>query len=140
MEWAAIARWPGEAPPRCDEIVIFPCSSWNNTDVLASYMAGDSLSGLDSPASGSFTFSAEAGGKSHTFTLVDKAGNSDSATISSVNIDKTPPTASAPPSPGPKPMVEGASGHAPLLQRQFLFGAALTTISVSMSTGAPFCR
>lgn len=73
MEWAAIARWPSEAPPRCDEIVIFPCSSWNNTDVLASYTAGDSLSGgLDSPASGSFTFSAEAGGNSHTFTLVDK--------------------------------------------------------------------
>src|SRR5262249_1135262 len=67
---------------------------WNNTDVAASYAASDALSGLDSPASGSYTFTSEAAGQGHTFTVTDLAGNSASATVSDVNIDKTAPTIS----------------------------------------------
>jgi galactose oxidase-like protein/Kelch motif protein len=64
---------------------------WNNTDVLSSYTASDGLSGLDSPATGGFTFSSEGDYQSHVFTVVDKAGNSASATVSGVKIDKTTP-------------------------------------------------
>ncbi len=65
---------------------------WNNTNVPASYIASDGLSGLADPASGSYLFVAEGAGQSHTFTVIDLAGNSASATVSGINIDKTPPT------------------------------------------------
>jgi hypothetical protein len=72
-------------------------NGWNNSDVASSYTASDVLSGLDSPATGSFDFTSEGAGQSHTFTVFDKAGNSASATVSGVNIDKTAPTISGAP-------------------------------------------
>jgi len=74
-------------------------NGWNNTDVASSYTASDALSGLDSPASGSFNFTLEGAGQSHTFTVSDKAGNSASASVNDINIDKTAPSASASASP-----------------------------------------
>jgi parallel beta-helix repeat protein len=68
---------------------------WNNTDVASSYSASDGLSGLESPATGTFTFTAEDAGQSHSFTVMDRAGNTASATVSGINIDKTAPTLSA---------------------------------------------
>src|SRR5207237_1368255 len=68
---------------------------WNNTDVFASHLASDDLSGLTTPAIGGYTFSSEGAGQSHTFVAVDEAGNSTSVTISDVNIDKTAPTLDA---------------------------------------------
>src|SRR5213078_658365 len=65
------------------------------TDVSTSYLASDALSGLLVDASGSFAFTGEGAGQSHTFTVTDLAGNSTSYTISNVNIDKTAPTISA---------------------------------------------
>jgi hypothetical protein len=67
---------------------------WNNTDVTASYTASDALSGLDasSPASGNHLFNTEGAGQSHTFSVTDQAGNSNSASVTNVNIDKTAPT------------------------------------------------
>src|SRR5262249_51986603 len=41
--------------------------------------------------SGSFPFTAEGASQAHTFTVTDLAGNSASATVSDVNIDKTAP-------------------------------------------------
>ena len=67
----------------------------------ASYTASDALSGLSSLASGTNVFSAEGTGQSHTFTVTDLAGNSASASISNVNIDKTAPTLSAVVAPNP---------------------------------------
>jgi Ca2+-binding RTX toxin-like protein len=64
---------------------------WNNTDVASSYSASDTLSGLASSATAGYTFTAEGAGQSHTFTVTDLAGNSASATVSAVNIDKTAP-------------------------------------------------
>ncbi|HEX6185971.1 MAG TPA: hypothetical protein VFZ44_18930, partial [Pyrinomonadaceae bacterium] len=71
-------------------------AGWNNTNVLAGYNASDATSGLaaSSPADGAHTFSAEGAGQSHTFTVEDLAGNTASATVSGVNIDKTAPTVS----------------------------------------------
>src|SRR5262249_11762386 len=67
-------------------------NGWNNTDVDSSYSASDALAGLQSPATGPFTFVSEGAGQSHTFTVTDLAGNSASATVGSVNIEKTAPT------------------------------------------------
>ncbi len=69
---------------------------WNDTDVVASYTASDALAGLanGSPANGSFTFSAEGANQSHTFTVIDLAGNAASASVTGINIDKTAPTVS----------------------------------------------
>ena len=71
-------------------------AGWNNTDVTANYTASDALSGLagSSPANGSYTFSTEGAGQSHTFTVTDAAGNSASSTVQNVNIDKTAPSIS----------------------------------------------
>ncbi len=67
---------------------------WNDMDVVASYAASDALAGLanGSPANGSFTFSAEGANQSHTFTVIDLAGNAASASVTGINIDKTAPT------------------------------------------------
>ena len=69
-------------------------AGWNRTDVLVGYNASDATSGLaaNSPAQGAYTFNAEGAGQSHTFTVEDLAGNSSSATVGDVNIDKTAPT------------------------------------------------
>lgn len=77
-------------------------SGWNNTDVTARYAAGDGLSGLadGSPASGTFTFTAEGAGQAHTFTAEDLAGNTAGATVSAVSIDKTAPAISCTPADG----------------------------------------
>src|SRR5207247_1865670 len=72
-------------------------NGWNNTDVQASYTASDAGSGLDTAAGDAtpFTFTSEGAGQSHAFTVHDLAGNSASATVSDVNIDKTAPTITA---------------------------------------------
>jgi sugar lactone lactonase YvrE len=71
---------------------------WNNTDVTVSFGATDGLSGLDScdPA---VVLSSEAAGQSATGSCLDLAGNSSSATVSDINIDKTAPSSSATRSP-----------------------------------------
>jgi hypothetical protein len=79
-------------------------NGWNNTDVVASFAASDPLpptcvlnpcvSGLNpEDTSGGYTFTLEGAGQAIKFTVTDLAGNSASATIDKVNIDKKPPTA-----------------------------------------------
>ena len=68
-------------------------NGWNNTDVTVSFTCSDGLSGIDS-CSGPTVLSGEGAGQSVTGTAVDKAGNSASATVGDINIDKTPPTIS----------------------------------------------
>ncbi len=70
-------------------------TGWNNADVAASYSASDGLSGLAGPAAGGFVFSAEGADQSHTFTVTDLAGNTASATVAGVNIDRTAPVIAA---------------------------------------------
>lgn len=66
-------------------------SGWNNTDVTVSFSGTDNLSGIDS-CSQPVTVSSEGANQSVSGTCTDKAGNvSDPATISGINIDKTPP-------------------------------------------------
>ena len=69
---------------------------WNNTNVVVSFTCSDNLSGL---AAGSppmpTTLSTEGAGQSVTGMCQDVAGNSATAIISGINIDKTPPTITA---------------------------------------------
>lgn len=82
--------------PIIDAARVTPANAagWNKTDVLVGYNASDARSGLaaNSPAQGAYTFNAEGQGQSHTFTVEDLAGNTASASVGDVNIDKTAPT------------------------------------------------
>jgi hypothetical protein len=67
-------------------------NGWNNTDVTVSFACTDSLSRLavGSPPANKVV-SGEGASQSVSGTCTDKAGNAASATISGINIDKTPP-------------------------------------------------
>jgi hypothetical protein len=67
---------------------------WNNTDVKVSFTCGDTGgSGVDT-CSDPTTLSSEGAGQSVTGNAADKAGNTASATVSGINIDKTAPSVS----------------------------------------------
>src|SRR5204863_218284 len=73
---------------------------WNNSDVTASYTAGDGPSGLDagSPPGGSFVFSAEGANQSRAaVTVTDAAGNvsAPSESFAGINVDTVAPVLSA---------------------------------------------
>ena len=72
-------------------------TGWNDTDVTATWTASDALSGIDGSSSATHLFNQDGAGQSATRSFSDRAGNSASATISNINIDKTP----APPPPPP---------------------------------------
>ena len=72
-------------------------NGWNNTDVTVTFTAEDALSGVevvDPPV----TLTAEGAGQEAIGTATDRAGNT-SATILTINIDKTPPVLSGLPDP-----------------------------------------
>ncbi len=74
-------------------------AGWNNTDVTVSFTTGDALSGVaTNPASKTF---GEGANQSHSGTVTDNAGNSASATVSGINVDKTAPTLSGVPTTSP---------------------------------------
>jgi len=73
---------------------------WNNTDVAVSFTCTDALSGVAS-SSAPTTLSTEGAGQSVTGTCTDVAGNAATATVSNINIDKTPPATTASVSPTP---------------------------------------
>ena len=78
-------------------VTVPPADSWGWYDapVTVSYAPTDALSGVDGAKSDplSFVFSSEGAAQSHTFSFVDKAGNTNTVTVSGVNIDLTKPTA-----------------------------------------------
>ena len=66
-------------------------AGWNNTDVTATFGCSDAVSGIDTctPAQ---VVTTEGAGQLRTGIATDLAGNQASATVSNINIDKTPPT------------------------------------------------
>lgn len=66
---------------------------WNNTNVTAQFTASDTLSGL-APGSSPIdkVLSNDGAGQSSSHVFTDLAGNSSSASVSNINIDKTAPT------------------------------------------------
>jgi hypothetical protein len=76
-------------------------NGWNKTNVTVHFSGTDALSGIDT-CHADTVLSSEGAGQSASGTCTDKAGNeSDPATASEINIDKTAPTATATPSPAP---------------------------------------
>ena len=69
-------------------------NGWNNTDVTANFACADVLSGVVAPTS-SQTVTSQAAGQTRSFACEDLAGNTTSATVSGINIDKTAPTGTA---------------------------------------------
>jgi hypothetical protein len=65
-------------------------AGWNKTDVNVSFSCDDNLSGVASCGPDQ-TVAAEGAGRSATGTALDNAGNSDTTTVSGINIDKTAP-------------------------------------------------
>ncbi|MFA4935872.1 MAG: PxKF domain-containing protein, partial [Candidatus Methanoperedens sp.] len=65
-------------------------NGWYKSDVLVHFTASDAMSGVGSVTPDT-TLSAEGVSQSVTGTAMDKAGNSNSATVSGINIDKTSP-------------------------------------------------
>lgn len=68
-------------------------NGWNNGDVTVSYGCSDALSGIAS-CSAAQTLSTQGAGQSATGTAADNAGNTASASVSDINIDKAAPTIS----------------------------------------------
>jgi hypothetical protein len=68
-------------------------AGWNNSNVTVSFTCADDRSGIVSCGPDQ-TLSSEGAGQSAAGTAVDKAGNSSNATVSGINIDKTPPSVS----------------------------------------------
>jgi hypothetical protein len=77
-------------------------NGWNKTDVTVGFSCTDGLSGLATGSPPPETIlSAEGANQSVPGTCSDLAGNSASATVSGISIDKTPPTVSAAADRGP---------------------------------------
>ena len=65
-------------------------AGWNNTPVTVTFACSDALSGIAS-CTAPVTLAGDGAGQSVTGTAVDQAGNSAQATVSGLNIDRTPP-------------------------------------------------
>ncbi len=92
-------KWDATAPTISGSASPAPNGNgWNNTNVTVSYTAADGLSGIDAGASdfGDDLLTAEDAGLSASGTVVDLAGNSASALVGGINIDKTAPVVTAP--------------------------------------------
>jgi hypothetical protein len=110
---------------------------WNNTAVTVSFTCGDNLSGVASCGPNQ-TLTGDGAGQSVTGTAVDNAGNSASATVSGINIDKTPPTFGDCPSGGPFLLNSGWQSVGPIEADAAISGldAGLSTLSGSVDTSS----
>lgn len=77
-------------------------NGWNNTDVTVHFACVDTLSGLAAGSPPAETLVTQEGaGQSVSGSCTDLAGNSATATMSNINVDKTPPTVVGSRSPQP---------------------------------------
>jgi hypothetical protein len=65
-------------------------AGWNNSDVTVSFSCSDALSGILS-CEPDHVLAGDGAGRSVIGTATDNAGNSDTATVSGINLDKTGP-------------------------------------------------
>lgn len=64
---------------------------WNNSAVIATFVATDSLSNIDGSSTSIVSFNQEGAGQEAIRTFKDKAGNEITGSISGINIDLTKP-------------------------------------------------
>jgi hypothetical protein len=65
---------------------------WNNGDVTASFTCSDAMSGVLTAPVSPQVVSTEGAGQSRSASCTDRAGNSASATVGGISIDRTAPT------------------------------------------------
>ncbi|HEX7939395.1 MAG TPA: hypothetical protein VF483_10415, partial [Gemmatimonadaceae bacterium] len=70
-------------------------NGWNNTDVSASWTATDAMSGVAGSASAADVFALEGKNQGGAHTFTDNAGNTASASVAGINIDKMAPVVTA---------------------------------------------
>jgi hypothetical protein len=75
-------------------------NGWNNTDVTVAFSCADATSGVAS-CGPDVTLGSEGAGQSASGTAIDHAGNTASATVGDINIDKTAPAVTATATPAP---------------------------------------
>jgi hypothetical protein len=75
-------------------------NGWNNSDVTVRFAATDSLSGVQGVSFFDVSFTLQGANQSASQSFTDLAGNSVSATVNGINIDKTLPVISGMPAPG----------------------------------------
>jgi len=66
-------------------------NGWNNGNVTVTFSCSDTLSGVATGPTSPQIVSSEGTGQSSTATCTDNAGNTGSATVTNINIDRTPP-------------------------------------------------
>ena len=81
-------------------------AGWHDTDVTVVAQGTDDGSGIDLDSCTTVTLTGEGANQSATVSCTDNSGNSASATLTGINIDKTPPT---PVHSGPFTVDEGSS-------------------------------
>jgi hypothetical protein len=98
----AVVKLDKTAPSIAGSATPANANGWNNTDVTVAFECADALSGLapGSPPAPA-VLSVEGANQSVDGLCTDQAGNSASTTVSGINIDKTPPTITASPTPAP---------------------------------------
>ncbi|MDQ1426146.1 MAG: large repetitive protein, partial [Acidimicrobiaceae bacterium] len=105
-------------------------NGWNNTDVAVTFTCNDPNAGSPPAASGiqtcagNTTLTAEAANQSAAGTATDKAGNTASASVTNISIDKTQPTLTGAPTTSPN----GASWYQNNVIIQWTCGDALSGI------------
>jgi hypothetical protein len=111
-------------------------NGWNNSDVTVSYVVSESGSGIDTATSdlGDDLLSSEGTNLSASGTAVDLAGNSASATVAGINIDKTAPVLGVPPTAGPFILGSGSHSIGPISVNADISGLDddLSTLTVSV--------
>jgi hypothetical protein len=106
-------------------------NGWNNTDVTVSYVVADTLSGVDAGTSavGIDVLTAEGAGQSAAGSVTDLAGNTASATVSGINIDRTAPTITASAAPAPN----GNGWNNTAVTVSYLVGDTLSGVDAGVS-------
>jgi hypothetical protein len=112
-------------------------AGWNNSDVTVSFTCNDNLSGVASCGPNQ-TLSSDGAGQSATGNVTDNAGNTASATVSGLNIDKTAPVFGSCPAGGPFLLNSGLQSVGPISADAAISGlnALASTLSGSVDTSS----
>ncbi len=110
-------------------------SGWTNADVTVTWSCGDTLSGIDGACPAPSTVTGEGVNLSASASVLDRAGNGTTTTVSGIKIDRTPPnTTASVPAPLPSGWYAGPVSVT-LSATDALSGVATTFYSVD--GGAP---
>ncbi|MDR7485714.1 MAG: Ig-like domain-containing protein, partial [Armatimonadota bacterium] len=108
---------------------------WNNTDVTVTFTCTDALSGV-TPGTGPtpVLLSAEGVGQTASGTCADRAGNTATATVGGINIDRTPPVVTFE---APLTVPNAAGWYNADVAVPFVAGDALSGVDTTIPAASP---